>query len=119
MPLSVHKFDAAFNNLVLAFFLLSVGITAVGTFLIILRILLVTRQSPLSTHHRAYRRVQAIVLESGIIYSIAILISAITFAVQVYGNLKSTTTAQVVTGYSEALLTPLSVSPSSRSKPQG
>lgn len=104
-----ESFDIA--NLILAFLFLSVGITCLGTFLIILRILLVMGKSPLSKHHRAYQRIQVIVLESGIIYSISMVVAAITQAIQIYAKLTSPTTANVVTNYCESPLAALSVSP--------
>lgn len=91
----------------------SVVITGLGTSLIILRILSVTQNNPSIGSRAPYKRIQRIFLESGIIYSIGMLITGITLAANItqtaHRLLPPQFLFQIVT-YSEALLTPFAVS---------
>lgn len=106
---------------VVALLLSSIIITGIGTSLIILRILFATRDNPSVSHPAVYRRIQRIVAESGVIYSFSMFITGITLAIAVgllneYDDTSGEPcnmldSCMVIVTYSEALLTPLAVSP--------
>lgn len=105
-----------FIILFVCLFLSSIVITALGTFLIVFRIISATRNNPSIEIRAPYERIQRILLESGIIYSIGMLITGIALAVDASWALRDISPTgpaelldQIVT-YSQALLTPFAVS---------
>lgn len=93
-----------------SFFGVSVATTFMGTSLIILRILLVTRDSPLTNHTSTYHKIQRILVESGIVYSIAMFISGVALGIKLGSHERNSVPTAVLTRYAEAVLVPLSVS---------
>lgn len=85
-----------------------------GTSLIVLRILLVTRSSPLTNHTSAYRKIQRILVESGILYTITMFISGITLLIEIIAHKPTSTPLNDLATYTTAILVPLSVSPFSQ-----
>lgn len=94
----------------LSLFAVSIAITFTGTSLIILHILLVTRSSPLTVHTPTYRRIQRILIESGILYTIAMFIAGVTLAIQVAAHARASIPLADPAIYMEAILIPMSVS---------
>jgi hypothetical protein len=95
-------------TLLVIFFAVSLVITFVGTSLIILRILLVTKSSPLTTHTSAYRKIQRILVESGILYTIVTFVTVVTLALQIKLEAKQPSIPLDVLGaYTEAILVPM------------
>lgn len=95
----------------------SIIVTGISTFLISHRILSTTSQNPSITSLAPYRKIQRIVIESGVAYSMGMLVTGI--AIVFYYTLpKASPPHSVVViidktcvflTYSQALLTPLSV----------
>lgn len=94
----------------------SVIVTGIGTFLIIFRILSATRNNPSISSPSLYRKIQRIVVESGILYSTGMLITGISFGVSTKidhdtkVNIGAMFASATVLAYSQAVLTPLAVS---------
>lgn len=101
----------AVDNVILlvSFFCVSIAITFVGTSLIILRILLVTRSSPLTTHTSTYRNIQRILVESGILYTIAMFITGVALGNPVSLHKQPSIPFGDLGIYSQSFLVPLSV----------
>lgn len=108
-----------FSYFLAALFLSSIIVTSVGTSLISYRILCTTRENPSIASLAPYRKIQRIVIESGVVYSIAMLIAGIIIvAVNVLLHRRPFTASDgviletkyaVVLTYTQALLTPLAV----------
>lgn len=103
-------------------FLSSIIITGVGTSLIILRILSATRENPSIGNLAPYRRIQRIVVESGIVYLLGLVITGVPLAIARHivnpPPSRSATPVfllcSVILTYSQALLIPLAVGLCSR-----
>lgn len=94
-----------------SFFVVSSVITFIGTSLIILCIVVVTRRIPLTTHTSTYRNIQRIVVESGLIYTIFMMITGITISVNTVRSSQPSIPAGELGAYAQALLVPISVRP--------
>lgn len=100
--------------LILGFLTFSIIITGVSTSLIILRILSATQGNPAIGNRAPYRKIQRIIIESGAIYLLGLIITAISLAVVSFlPNPRQGTlfySSHMVLTYSQPLLTPLAVS---------
>ncbi|KAF5315395.1 hypothetical protein D9619_007587 [Psilocybe cf. subviscida] len=97
------------NTLLLAFFAVSTVITVIGTSLIILRILVVAVEDPRGTRRSVYRNIQRIIVESGIVYSAAMVLAGISiFLGLTQRNETIVYMAGQCTMYFESALVPLS-----------
>lgn len=108
---------------IFSYFLSSIITTAISTSLIVFRILSTTQRNPSVTNHAPYRRIQRIIIESGIIYILGLLVTGAPLAMMGYITSGSAPRRLVMPGYffcsvmltySQALLIPFSVSFSSR-----
>lgn len=94
-----------------SFFAISIAITFIGTSLIILSILLVTQHNPPTTHTSGYFKIQRVLVESGIVYTIAMFITGVTLGIQlIVPTTVSSMPLNELATYTEAVLIPLSVS---------
>lgn len=96
----------------LSFFAVSLVITFTGTSLIILRILTVTHSSPLTSRTSAYRRIQRILVESGILYTLSmfIIVVILSLAQKIAEPTQSTLVIYAILEYVQAAALPASVS---------
>ncbi|KAF5315144.1 hypothetical protein D9619_007584 [Psilocybe cf. subviscida] len=111
----VSYFSPLSNNprivitLLLTFYAISTTITVIGTSLIILRILVVTVEDPQGNRRSAYRKIQRVMVESGIVYSAAMILAAITSLLQLIQLSQGVSYfAAQASVYCEAALVPLS-----------
>ena len=74
------------SYLLFGVFLSSTLITGIGTTMIILRILSATRKNPSIGILDPYRRVQRIVVESGVMYFLSLIATGITLALELQAN---------------------------------
>lgn len=75
--------EIAFVALIICLFFLSIVITALGTSLIIFRIVSATRNNLALGSRAPYRRIQRIILDSGIIYSAGMLVTGVALVVSI------------------------------------
>lgn len=98
------------STFVLILFSISIVITVLGTSLIVFRILSVTQGNASVPNTRTYKKIQRILIESGVIYTISMVITGIVLIIIQVVTLEASQFApfEVLT-YSQAFVTPLSV----------
>lgn len=93
------------------FYAISTVITVVGTSLIILRILAAAVENEPRAHHSAHHNIQRIIVESGILYSTAMVLAGISLFLQLLNHSEKVThISGQISQYCQAVLVPLSVS---------